>query len=80
MSQYLLFFEKRIILKFSNTFMKKFQLHYNYNNNVIYTNMDYHQFKKLKIFNKISNSNYYQNLYEKCNTNQNFSNLINDKV
>ena len=69
-----------IDLLIGNTFMKKFQLHYNYNNNVIYTNMDYHQFKKSKIFNIISNSNYYQNLYEKCNTNQNFSNFINDKV
>ena len=61
-----------------NTFIRKFELHYNYQNNFIYTNMDYNHFCKLMFSKNFSNSKKYKNFKNKLKISKNlpiFNNL-----
>ena len=60
-----------------NTFIRKFELHYNYKNNFIYTNMAYTQFCKLNFSKNFSNSKNYKNFKNKLKNSKIFANLNN---
>ena len=60
-----------------NTFIRKYELHYNYKYNFIYTNMDYNQFCKLNFSKNFSNSKKYKNFKNKLKNSKNFPTLNN---
>ena len=70
-----------IDLLFGNNFMKKYKIHYNYNKNLLYSNLNYSKFinKNSKIFDSKNFSNY-SNIFKISEINNNSNNKnINSK-
>jgi len=59
-----------------NKFMKKYKLHYNYNNKIIFTDLNFNHFKKIFLLSKIYKKFHKEFIYKKLNS-PNFNNYKN---
>ncbi|KAG4107144.1 hypothetical protein H8356DRAFT_1359694 [Neocallimastix lanati (nom. inval.)] len=50
-----------------NKFMKKYKLHYNYNNKIIFTDLNFNHFKKIFLLSKIYKKFHKEFIYKKLN-------------